>query len=143
MGAPLWRRNVAILASAFVVLALLRLVIAWQTASNLNRLRSAAQRIADGDLSPPQRAATPNLEFAQLQDAFSTMADHLRDARDALDRQMEQERKMNEALQSLQRQVVRQERLAAVGLFVSGVAHELNNPLQAILGGAEDRLERI
>jgi signal transduction histidine kinase len=135
--APLFRRNVTLLASAFVVLALLGLVIAWQTGLNLNHLRSAVQQIADGDLSPPQRASMPNLEFAQLQDAFITMADHLRDARDALDRQMEQERKMNEALQSLQRQVVRQERLAAVGLFVSGVAHELNNPLQAILGTAE------
>src|SRR5947207_3453702 len=40
-------------------------------------------------------------------------------------------------VQSLQRQVVRQERLAAVGLLVSGVAHELNNPLQAIVGAAE------
>jgi two-component system NtrC family sensor kinase len=44
---------------------------------------------------------------------------------------------MHEMVQSLQRQVVRQERLAAVGALVSGVAHELNNPLQAILGTAE------
>ena len=44
---------------------------------------------------------------------------------------------MHEMLQSLQRQVVRQERLTAVGLLVSGVAHELNNPLQAILGTVE------
>jgi two-component system NtrC family sensor kinase len=50
---------------------------------------------------------------------------------------MVQERRMNEELQSLQRQVVRQERLTAVGLLVSGVAHEVNNPLQAILGTAE------
>jgi two-component system NtrC family sensor kinase len=65
------------------------------------------------------------------------MAANLSEARDALDRQVEQERKMREMLQSLQRQVVRQERLAAVGALVSGVAHELNNPLQAILGAAE------
>jgi C4-dicarboxylate-specific signal transduction histidine kinase len=44
---------------------------------------------------------------------------------------------MREELQSLQHQVIRQERLAAIGVLVSGVAHELNNPLQAILGFAE------
>src|SRR5262249_33867613 len=56
---------------------------------------------------------------------------------EALAHQVEQERKTREMLQSLQRQVVRQERLAAVGILVSGVAHELNNPLQAILGTIE------
>ena len=75
--------------------------------------------------------------MSELQASFVTMAAKLRDARDTLDRQFAQERKMLEAVQSLQRQVVRQERLAAVGLLVSGIAHELNNPLQAILGTIE------
>src|SRR6185295_5898869 len=99
--------------------------------------RDAVQRIADGDLSPPVRTPVPNLELAQLQNAFITMAANLRETQDKLDRQFEQERKVRETLQSLQRQVVRQERLAAVGVLVSGVAHELNNPLQAILGASE------
>jgi signal transduction histidine kinase len=51
--------------------------------------------------------------------------------------QVREERRMREELESLQRQVIRQERLAAIGVLVSGVAHELNNPLQAILGFAE------
>src|SRR5690606_1911822 len=42
-----------------------------------------------------------------------------------------------EELESLQGQVIQQERLAAVGQLVSGVAHEINNPLQAILGFSE------
>jgi signal transduction histidine kinase len=44
---------------------------------------------------------------------------------------------MRQELESLQQQVIRQERLAAIGVLVSGVAHELNNPLQAILGFSE------
>jgi two-component system, NtrC family, sensor kinase len=57
--------------------------------------------------------------------------------RQALDMQMAEERRMRQELESLQGQVIRQERLAAVGQLVSGVAHEINNPLQAILGFAE------
>src|SRR6185295_16142556 len=46
-------------------------------------------------------------------------------------------RRMREELQSLQQQIIRQERLAAIGTLLSGIAHELNNPLQAISGLAE------
>jgi two-component system NtrC family sensor kinase len=135
--APLTRRNVAISLSAIAAIMMLSLWFAHLLSGGLHRLRSAAQRIADGDLSPPVKSPVPNLELAALQDAFTTMAANLQKAHTALDVQIEQERKMREMLQSLQRQVVRQERLAAVGVLVSGVAHELNNPLQAILGTVE------
>ena len=135
--APLWQRNLAISVAAVLAVLGLALWVSHHTSTGLERIRAAAQRIAGGDLSPPARARAPNLEIAELQSAFIAMAANLRATRDALDRQVEQERKMREMVQSLQRQVVRQERLAAVGLLVSGVAHELNNPLQAILGAAE------
>ena len=65
------------------------------------------------------------------------MVNRLRDAREKLAAQVVEERRIREELESLQRQVIRQERLAAIGVLASGVAHELNNPLQAILGSAE------
>jgi signal transduction histidine kinase len=134
---PLWRRNVGIAAATLSSFFLLSLWLARQTSLHIGQLRSAVRRIADGDLSPPSPNDMPNLEFAQLQEGFVTMAANLREAQSALDRQVAQERRLNETLQSLQRQVVRQERLAAVGLLAGGVAHEVNNPLQAIVGAVE------
>lgn len=134
---PLWGRDLVLSVSGIFLVVYLALQLSRLMSNGVNRMRDAAQRIANGDLSPPVRVPAANLELAGLQDAFITMAASLRQAHDALDRQVEQERKTREAMQLLQRQVVRQERLAAVGVLVSGVAHELNNPLQAILGTAE------
>ena len=134
---PLWRRNLLIITLFLSTIIGLAMWISWHTAIGLKRLQLAAGKIASGDLSPPERTPVQNREMAELQSSFATMAAKLREARDTHDRQFAQERKMLEAVQSLQRQVVRQERLAAVGLLVSGVAHELNNPLQAILGTIE------
>jgi two-component system NtrC family sensor kinase len=132
-----WQRDIAITVFGVASVLTLVLILSNVLTRALGRLQNAAQRIAQGDLSPPETAPVPIHEVTELQDAFVRMAANLRATRDALDQQVEQERKTREALQSLQRQVVRQERLTAVGLLVSGVAHEVNNPLQAILGTAE------
>ena len=134
---PLWRRQLIIVAIGTLSSLFLWLWMGSHMSRQLNHLRSAAQRIAQGDLSPVPAGPSLNMELAQLQGSFVTMAGNLRETREELARQIEQERKVRAMLETLQSQIVRQERLAAVGLLVSGVAHELNNPLQAIMGAAE------
>ena len=138
---PYWQRRLTFALTTLVATVFLLWWYAQRMGSHIKRLESAILRVADGDLSPPAVPPVSNLELHGLQDAFVNMAANLREARNALDRQLEHERAMNDRLQALQRQVVRQERLAAVGLLASGVAHEINNPLQAILG-ASALLER-
>ncbi len=47
---------------------------------------------------------------------------------------LEQTREAYETLRRTQQQLLQSEKMAAVGQLISGVAHELNNPLTAILG---------
>jgi signal transduction histidine kinase/CheY-like chemotaxis protein len=57
----------------------------------------------------------------------------------------ESNRQLRDALGELktaQEQVVRQERLSALGTMASGIAHDFNNSLTAILGGSELLLQR-
>ena len=136
-AASLWARSFAILAFGLVGWLIVAFGLSRRLANSLTHLETAAQRIGSGDFTPVERRPMPTREFAELQDAFDLMLRRFNDTRTALDGQMGEERRMREELQSLQRQVIRQERLAAVGQLVSGVAHEINNPLQAILGFAE------
>jgi signal transduction histidine kinase len=135
--ATLWTRTFAVLALGLAGWLIVAIVLSRRLGQSVAHLDAAAQRIAAGDFSPVEHQPMATKEFSDLQNAFDLMLQRFNETRSALDGQMAEERGMREELQSLQRQVIRQERLAAVGQLVSGVAHEINNPLQAILGFAE------
>jgi two-component system NtrC family sensor kinase len=134
---PIFRRNFGIsLATTVVILALTWLFArVWLRA--FDSLDETARRVSRGDLSPLQPRPMPIAELDRLQQTVGSMITNLQRARESIAAQIDDERRMREEVQSLQQQVIRQERLAAIGVLVSGVAHELNNPLQAILGFAE------
>jgi C4-dicarboxylate-specific signal transduction histidine kinase len=132
-----WSRSFTVLAFGLAGWLIVALVLSRRLGSSVSHLHGAARRIAAGDFSPMEHKAMLSREFSDLQIAFDAMLRRFNTTREALDAQMSEERRIREELQSLQGQVIRQERLAAVGQLVSGVAHEINNPLQAILGFAE------
>jgi signal transduction histidine kinase len=134
---PVYQRNFGIAAGATVVIIALTWVFGRRWLSAFAHLDETARRVSRGDLSPLQHRPMPTAEMDRLQGTVSGMITNLQRARESIASQVNDERRMREEVQSLQQQVIRQERLAAIGVLVSGVAHELNNPLQAVLGFAE------
>jgi C4-dicarboxylate-specific signal transduction histidine kinase len=134
---PIFQRNFAIAVPATVVIVALTWIFGRRWLNAFDHLDETAKRVSRGDLTPLQMQPMPTAEMDHLQETVSSMIASLQRARESIAAQVNDERRMREELQSLQQQVIRQERLAAIGVLVSGVAHELNNPLQAILGFAE------
>jgi C4-dicarboxylate-specific signal transduction histidine kinase len=132
-----WNRSFSVLFLAVLGWSVFAVIMSRRFVRSMRLLEGAAQRVAAGDLRPLDQVSMPTRELAQLYEVFGRMVQRLNETREALDRQVAEERQIRQELQVLQGQVIRQERLAAVGLLVSGVAHEINNPLQAILGFAE------
>ena len=134
---PIFQRNFGIALGATVVILALTWMFGRQWLDAFDHLDVTARRVSRGDLSPLQAQPMPTAEMERLQGTVASMITSLQRARESIAAQVEDERRMREELQSLQQQVIRQERLAAIGVLVSGVAHELNNPLQSILGFSE------
>lgn len=134
---PIFVRNLSISVGMTLLVALLALGFVRRWLAAFGHLEGIARRVAKGDLSPLTLRPMPSAEMAHMQHAMAAMVTNLARARESIATQVDEERRMRQEVQSLQQQVVRQERLAAIGVLVSGVAHELNNPLQAILGFAE------
>ncbi|HEY5233321.1 MAG TPA: ATP-binding protein [Verrucomicrobiae bacterium] len=95
----------------------------------LLELRDSAEAVGRGDFSRrvPVRS---NDECGKLAVAFNQMTENVQQSRAQLEKTVE-------TLKGTQEQLIQSEKLSAVGEFVAGVAHELNNPLAAVMGFSE------
>ena len=91
------------------------------------------KRISDGDFSQMIEVTSKN-EMGQLIGSFNRMIERLKEDQDSLNKYLESLESANKQLKQAQEELIRTEKLASIGRFAAGVAHEVGNPLGAILG---------
>jgi two-component system, NtrC family, sensor kinase len=96
-------------------------------------LGEAAQRVAGGARRLEPIVDAPP-ELVTLSQSLSTMTARLRGEEEALRRKVEEVEEATEDLRTAQASLVRSERLATVGRLAAGLAHEIGNPLSAVVG---------
>ena len=108
-------------------------LVVWQLVNKvtqpLRELRDSAEAVGRGDLTRRVPVRSKD-ECGELAVAFNRMTENDQHSRAQLEQTVE-------TLKNTQGQLIQSEKLSAVGEFVAGVAHELNNPLTAVMGFSE------
>lgn len=97
-------------------------LLVWSTRSLNRRLRGLHRRLAAQHPGAPKRASDVDGMVAQIEDLNSRMISKIEESG---------------------RELLRRERLAGIGLLAADVAHEINNPMNAMLGLSELGLKTI
>ena len=101
--------------------------------SPVQALQEATDRIAGGDFGHTLDLSSAK-ELVELSSALNTMSSSLQRYRGATAEQLRSLEEANVQLQQVQEELIRSEKLASVGRLAAGIAHEVGNPLSAVLG---------
>jgi len=99
----------------------------------LKDLVRLTQKISDGDFNQTIEVTSTN-EIGQLITSFNRMIKRLKENQENIKMHLESLELANRKLKQAQEELIRTEKLASIGRFAAGVAHEVGNPLGSILG---------
>jgi hypothetical protein len=146
MEVPIWDLMINILKSKKIILITIVLqsivliifgsfLLSRVLVKPIKDLVRLTQKISGGDFRQKIEVTAIN-EIGQLIGSFNRMVERLKENQESLENYLESLESTNKQLKQAQEELIRTEKLASIGRFAAGVAHEVGNPLGAILGYA-------
>jgi len=124
---------ITIISDALVLIIFGSFLLSRVLVKPMKDLVRLTKRISDGDFSQSIEVTSKN-EIGQLMESFNRMIERLKENQESLNKYLESLESANKQLKQTQEELIRTEKLASIGRFAAGVAHEVGNPLGAILG---------
>jgi len=127
----LWILYIAL--TGLLILLLTYVALTFLIVRPLQQVTLASGRLADGrtEVEVPERGAG---EVRKLARSFNAMGKQVRADRAQLEERLAELEATTAELAHAEDQVLRSARLASVGRLAAGVAHEIGNPLTAVVG---------
>ncbi|MCX7943793.1 MAG: ATP-binding protein [Deltaproteobacteria bacterium] len=124
---------------SFVLIIIFSYVLVSKITKPIENLAQLSENISSGDFSKRAEIST-NDELGRLAKAFNHMVESISSSHKMLEEyNITLQRKVQERTEELMKikeQMIQSEKLASIGRLSAGIAHEINNPLSAILSYA-------
>jgi two-component system NtrC family sensor kinase len=124
---------ISLIFDAIVLIAFGSFLLSRILVKPLKDLIRLTQKISEGDFSQMIEVTSKN-EIGQLLSSFNRMTERLKENQESIEKNLKSLELANKKLKQAQEELIRTEKLASIGRFAAGVAHEVGNPLGAILG---------